>query len=188
MNQTSKFTLLTRWVYILSPHSEMCGNSSLQPQQLCVMPAPVSGHVIFHPTTDTIVEGERMCVFVWKAHLAEKKTSPTPPLHQTDLNLPPRLPPHLLFLRLPSHLLPFPHPHSPEGEMDLCLGLVMSLLATWGFRVQRSELEELSHFVYNACRLWYMHVNVETVSVYRSGIVYSLWSSPFIISFVVKFM
>lgn len=91
----------------------MCGNRSLWPQQLSVMPAPVSAPVIFHPAA---VEGERdVCVFVWKAHLAERETyNPTPP--PTDLHLPP--PPHLLFLRPPSHLLPFPCllPRRPRGR------------------------------------------------------------------------
>lgn len=135
----------------------------------------------FFTPPPTPLSKERGCVCLCEKHTWQRGRPITPPLHQPTST-------PLLSLRPPSHLLPFPPPRAPRGEMDLCLGLVMSLLATWGFRVQRSELEELSHFVYNARRLWYMHVKVETVSVYRSGIVYSLWSRPFIICFVVKFM
>lgn len=52
-----------------------------------------------------------VCVFVWKAHLADKTCNPT--LSPTDLN--PRL------LSLPSHLRPSPSPQALRGEMDLCL-------------------------------------------------------------------
>ena len=99
-----------------------------------------------------------------------------PPAHPVPVS-----PPHLL--SPPLHPTFFPSP--PRGEMDLCLGLVMSLLATWGFGVQRSESGELSRFLYSARRLWYTHVKVETVFVYSSGIVYSLRSGPFIVCFVV---
>lgn len=60
---------------------------------------------------------EEGCVFVWKAHLAEKETyNPTPP--PTDLKPPIS---HLLFLRPPSHLPPFPPSQAPRGEIEICV-------------------------------------------------------------------
>lgn len=67
MNQISTVRLSTVWLYV-HPRTVRCVGT------LSVMPALVSGLVIFHSTTTTAVEGERMCVFVWKAHLAEKET------------------------------------------------------------------------------------------------------------------
>lgn len=129
-----------------------------------------------------------MCVCLCEKHTWQRGRPITPPLHQPTSTSP--LHPTSSFSAL--HPTFFPSrasfPGAPGAEMDLCLGLVMSLLATWGLRVQRSVLEELSHFVYSACRRWYLHVNAEAVSVYRSGIVYNLWSCLFIICFVDKFM
>lgn len=128
---------------------------------------------------------ERGCVCLCEKHTWQRGRPITPPLHRPTSNPPPSRPrlPSPPPLSPPLHPTFFPSP--PRGEMDLCLGLVMSLLATWGFGVQRSESGELSCFVYSACRLWYTHVKVETVFVYSSGIVYSLRSGPFIVCFVV---
>lgn len=99
-----------------SHHCEMCGN----PLQPSVMPAPVSGPVIFHPTANAAAEGERTC----EKHTWQGPITPPPP--PTDLSSPHYL---LLFLRPPSHLLSFPPVQALRGEMDPCLVLVMSLLA-----------------------------------------------------------
>lgn len=127
-NQTAKWTRVRS-----SPHCEMCGNSSPQPQQLPVMPAPVSGLVIFHPTADTTVEGERMCVFVWKAHLAERETyNPTPP--PSDLK-PPSIPspsplPTSSLSAPPSHLLPEP-PEGRDGSVSGAGDVTLGNLRFW---------------------------------------------------------
>lgn len=85
-----------------------------------VMPAPVSGLVIFQRAADTAVEAERLRVFVWKAHLAEKETSNLQP--STDRPQNPHIPPapHNSSLpTFPSHLLPFPP--GPRGKRCICV-------------------------------------------------------------------
>lgn len=170
VKKTSKFRLLSEWVYVHS-HTVTCvgtlhcsRSSSLSCRLQCLA-------LSFFTLPLTPQWKERGCVCLCEKHTWQRRRPPT----SSFSTLHPTFFPSLL-------------PEAPREEMDLCLGLVMSLLATLGFRVQKSEMEELSHFVYNECRLWHMHVKIETVSVYRSGIVYSLWSSLFIICFVFKFM
>lgn len=140
----------------------------------------------FTPSADTPPWRRRGCVCLCEKHTWQRRRPITPTLHRltrtpTPVSSPPLAPPCIPPSFLPSF------PSAPRGEMDLCLVRVMSLLACWGLRVQRSELEELSHFVYNAACRHAAHESWSSLCIYcRSGIVYSLWSSPSIICFVFK--
>lgn len=108
----------------------------------------VCGLVIFHPTIHTAVEGERLSVFMWNAHLAENETenhnlAPTPFL-SLFLFLRPSIP--------PSSCLPsFPGPEGGDGSVS---GAGEVTLGSLRFQSsERSDVEDLSHFVYNARRL-----------------------------------
>lgn len=175
-----------KWARVAHPHTVRCvgtlhrsRSSSLSCRLQCLASS-------FFTPPPTPPGKERGCVCLCEKHTWQRGRPKTPPS-----TVRPQAPPCSSRPRLPSppplspplHPTFFPSP--PRGEMDLCLGLVMSLLATWGFGVQRSESGELSRFVYSARRLWYTHVKVETVFVYSSGIVYSLRSGPFIVCFVV---
>lgn len=120
VNQKSRFRLLTG---CSSPHCELCGNPSLQPQQLSVMPAPVSGPCHFSPHCRHQPWKRRGCVCLCEKHTWQRRRPITPPLNQPTSSPPPPTPTQLLFLRPPSHLLPFPPSRAPRAEMDLCLGL-----------------------------------------------------------------
>lgn len=132
---------------------------------------------MFHASSTTAVEGEKMCVFVWKAHLAEMETyNLTPP--PTDLK-PPVC--HLLFFFFAFHptlFLPLPS-QTPEGREGSVSGA--DDVTFWRAGVWSWELEELSHFVYNAGRLWYCICESWNSKNKAYGIQY-----PFIIYLVVE--